>query len=808
MNTLQLDPTRTNLLVKRFSNDLTRRSNTLQRAITHLLLEENVLGLTTNTRWRYMSSPEQTQAFQKWLASEMQKTYFDNREEAENQWWEKYIQEARRKGLKRTYDDIRSLPDSQQRMDFYRGTREEFLRSAFTYPPSVERVKLMAGRIYTDLKGITEAMSTSLTRELVDGLIRGNNPRAIAKNITDKVANISRTRAETLARTEIIRNFAEAQLDAFAMHGMDQVGVAVEFSVAKNRVCPQCAALQGVVLSLDQARGIIPVHPNCRCAWLPANIGEDAKGQKRGRSRLAAVVKSIAAGNKNPPVVNADCGTGAGGFKPGNTCAKGGMEAGSDKPKGILSRLKFKLKYGNYCGPGGVKFRRGATSRRGMPKPINKVDAACQQHDLDYAKAEATWKSGLKSKKREQAVREADLRLLKALDKLVPRTEGKEHKAAKLIRAYFKYVNNSDCGTGSGGFKPGNTCAKGGLLGRIASSAINLIWDGDSFIHDFQVDKAAFQFVADPDSHAITSSGGDWSISFKVLKDLLGNPVPPLEAYSMRGDFGVKAVRVMRVIGAATEKFIRQQQPESIVFSAENKNKGRVKLYRHVASILAARNNYSVKEEDFGFLGTYFTLTKQINKLSTNTSETFEEAYDRGLTSMSIVDRILVYNANCGTGAGGFKPGNTCAKGGGNARAKRAKRYHVPATRRMQRASDRIEAKMAKALGLHRTRNNHPVDLISLDGMIGVEVKVIHTGQKDRAEMRRDSRERKEAWINAVPGRRAYTLVIDNRNRYDRGRHAHRYTGSRYHLKAGVGAYRFSTMTSIKKLSSLKSLIL
>ena len=48
-------------------------------------------------------------------------------------------------------------------------------------------------------------------------------------------------------------------------------------------------------MSVSEARGLIPRHPNCRCAWIPANVGEKGKGQKRGGSADVAIRKSLKA---------------------------------------------------------------------------------------------------------------------------------------------------------------------------------------------------------------------------------------------------------------------------------------------------------------------------------------------------------------------------------------------------------------------------------------------------------------------------------------------------------------------------------
>ena len=73
-----------------------------------------------------------------------------------------------------------------------------------------------------------------------------------------------------IARTEVIAAHAEGQLDAYSVLGVKQVKVQAEWLTAgDDLVCPLCADLDGEVMSIDEARGLIPRHPLCRCAWKP-----------------------------------------------------------------------------------------------------------------------------------------------------------------------------------------------------------------------------------------------------------------------------------------------------------------------------------------------------------------------------------------------------------------------------------------------------------------------------------------------------------------------------------------------------------
>lgn len=272
-----VDPSRTTMLRKRYVAEMRARFRVFKRALRRLIEEEDAFGLkrrsgiTVMTRWMPLSSEKQLEEFMKWLSQ--QSDVITGK--PDDLWMRKYVEEAYRKGATRTFDDVR-YPELAESSDFYAGTKREFLMSAFGSPASIEKINLLAMRNYTDLTGVTADMARQLARELVDGMAIGLNPREVARRMANSIDGIERKRADVIARTETIRAHAEGQLDAMERLGVKEVGVMVEWNVAgDDRVCPLCAGLDGVVLKVEEARGAIPRHPNCRCIWIPANVGED-----------------------------------------------------------------------------------------------------------------------------------------------------------------------------------------------------------------------------------------------------------------------------------------------------------------------------------------------------------------------------------------------------------------------------------------------------------------------------------------------------------------------------------------------------
>lgn len=240
------------------------------------------VGMVVNAGdWKFRENHEKVLAFQEWLKQQIQSKIVGQAEEA---LWKKFVEAGFQKGAGRSFNEVKMPPPlppnpsqasqyarDQSTRDFYRGTKEEFLRSSFGQPESVAKVKLLVGRVLTDLKGVTDAMATTMSRILADGLTQGKNPRQIAKELNQSVEGIGLNRAMVIARTEVIRAHAEGQLDSFEKLGITEVGAQVEWSTAGDtRVCKKCAPLDGTVMAIAQARGMIPLHPQCRCAWIAA----------------------------------------------------------------------------------------------------------------------------------------------------------------------------------------------------------------------------------------------------------------------------------------------------------------------------------------------------------------------------------------------------------------------------------------------------------------------------------------------------------------------------------------------------------
>lgn len=295
---IRLDPTNTTPIQRRFLRQIVKRLNALNKQIRELIVREDAFDLvnnvTTNSRFGFSTKVEKTQAFRDWLKDQIDLGLLetDGSEEPGKPWTANVIRSAYKQAAVKSYTQANKTSQ----------TLDEFLTTAFDSPVATDRIELLATRAFEQLRGVTDAMAADMNRVFSDGIAHGKDPYEIARNLTKTVDKISRTRAVRIARTEVVHAYAEGQLDSFEELGVEEVGILAEWSTAGDGdVCDQCEPLEGIIMSVSEARGMIPIHPNCRCAWVPALDDRKSKSLRGKKSphpkrRQKALAKARKAG--------------------------------------------------------------------------------------------------------------------------------------------------------------------------------------------------------------------------------------------------------------------------------------------------------------------------------------------------------------------------------------------------------------------------------------------------------------------------------------------------------------------------------
>lgn len=275
---LRTDPTQSTELRARYARAAGGRFKVLRRILINGIVEEDMLGLVPRPRitlfqlqhggssaipptprLRHLPSNEaKTAAFLTWLRELEQALLLED----EGEFQQQFLRGAYVKGLRQADIKMRREGISVHR---------ERISSILRQPAHTAALSMLFISNFQELRGITAAADQAISRILIDGFVLGWGPREIGRQISREIERIGIVRATALARTQIIRAHAEATLNRFEQTGLRLVVAQVEFATAADdRVCPTCEALEGNVFTIDEAHGIIPVHINCRCAWLPA----------------------------------------------------------------------------------------------------------------------------------------------------------------------------------------------------------------------------------------------------------------------------------------------------------------------------------------------------------------------------------------------------------------------------------------------------------------------------------------------------------------------------------------------------------
>jgi len=276
LNPLRRDPTKTTMIRNSFIADVYRRFNSIKTVIWEFVVTDDAFGLNTakpiqlqqvpKQAYRFLTDANKVKAYRKWLQQQIDAKILSVDSVTGKPWMAMYVESAYKKGLLHAYTDIHKEALAQT-PDFYLGGKAQFLKDAFSSPESLHKIELIYTRAFNDMKGITDVMSQQLSRVLATGVVQGKGAQAIAREMRKTITGITKKRAILVARTETIAAHAEGQLDSFEKLGVEELGIQAEISTAFD-ACEECIAVaDSGPYSIGEARGMIPIHPNCRCSW-------------------------------------------------------------------------------------------------------------------------------------------------------------------------------------------------------------------------------------------------------------------------------------------------------------------------------------------------------------------------------------------------------------------------------------------------------------------------------------------------------------------------------------------------------------
>lgn len=140
------------------------------------------------------------------------------------------------------------------------------------------------------LSSISATGAKAAEDALIEGMILGQNPRAIAPIIRDALGT-ELSRALTISRTETLRAGRVASSENYKANN-DIVDGWIWDAALDDRTCESCWAMHGTIHSNDE---VLDGHPNCRCSEIPktksweeigATYGVDLSGMEQHEVKI------------------------------------------------------------------------------------------------------------------------------------------------------------------------------------------------------------------------------------------------------------------------------------------------------------------------------------------------------------------------------------------------------------------------------------------------------------------------------------------------------------------------------------------
>lgn len=272
------DPTGQDTRERRAIKDFDRRVAAIGKEVLRILGEQNYTVVTLNalqtnaTTYQF----ELDQAILAGINSEIERIIAAILlEGGERDLWfmRAYVEPAYQQGTATT---VANLTVQSEAYALTKPTLDAVLFSE----PYRKRIGLLRAREFELMQGFSGQMKTDLAQTLTRGMIAGQNPRTIAKDIQERTG-VNNSRAERIARTEVTNSFRQARMDE-AQVAQTDLGIKTKLmhlSALSPTTRPDHRARHSRLFSIQEERdwwAITPNMINCKCSTVEVLV--DDKG--------------------------------------------------------------------------------------------------------------------------------------------------------------------------------------------------------------------------------------------------------------------------------------------------------------------------------------------------------------------------------------------------------------------------------------------------------------------------------------------------------------------------------------------------
>lgn len=193
----------------------------------------------------------------------------------ENLWFlAAYVEPAYRQGTAQSWTNL------SVQSELYAASKPT-LESILLSEPYRRRIGLLKAREFEEMRGLSSRMKTDLGNTLTRGMVAGENPRKIAKDIEARIG-VSKSRANLIARTEITNALRQARM-AEADDASENLGITskqMHISAFSPTTRIEHAKRHGKLFTTQEQRAWWSLSKNvCNCKCSTIEVLVDEKGE-------------------------------------------------------------------------------------------------------------------------------------------------------------------------------------------------------------------------------------------------------------------------------------------------------------------------------------------------------------------------------------------------------------------------------------------------------------------------------------------------------------------------------------------------
>lgn len=270
------EPTRTRTLRGEYATAITKRFRRLKGLVRTTIVDNDAFGLRASLAearddFDFPTDAGKQSAFMQWfrqaLHDDVLEELPDGRVRRGNHYTGSFARSAYQKGLRLAQQALARLGvDITVGTPLGESTSAATVEPLFNMPVHRDALELLYTRHYSALEGITDAVGKDVSRVLTESFVEGVGPREMARRINGQIDDIGINRARTLARSETINTHNQSALNRYEQSPVEKVEI---IEVLDRRTCAECAAADGEIITIQEARSRTSAHANCRRAFGP-----------------------------------------------------------------------------------------------------------------------------------------------------------------------------------------------------------------------------------------------------------------------------------------------------------------------------------------------------------------------------------------------------------------------------------------------------------------------------------------------------------------------------------------------------------